>query len=89
MQGVEKQQHQVALLRVVVFEAGAQVVGQVRVKQGVGHDPQQFIAEVVGVVARCHAGGHGDIGEDARVVFTQGGSRQIVRASGADSFHTN
>ena len=62
VQGIDEHQHQGGLLRMIALETVAQVVGQVRVEQGVGHHPQDVVAEVLRVGAGGNAGGGGDIG---------------------------
>ncbi|MNY38297.1 hypothetical protein D3C86_1729160 [compost metagenome] len=78
MQGVDEQQDQGGGARMITLEVLAQVVGQMRVEQGIGHHPQNVVAEMPGVGAGSDARGHGDIGQCARVVFAQRWRRQGV-----------
>ena len=63
------------LLRMIALETVAQVVGQVRVEQGVGHQPQDVVTEMVDIGSGGHGRGRSDIGQDPRVVFTEQGGR--------------
>ncbi len=71
VQGIEEQQGEVGLLRIVALETAAEIVRQMRVEQGVGHHPQNVVGEVPDIGAGGDAGGRGDIGQYARIVFAQ------------------
>ncbi len=70
--GVHREQDAGHLARVVLAEALAEVVRQVRVEQRIGHHPEDAVAEILGVGSRRDAGATGDIGQHARIVFTHG-----------------
>jgi len=75
VQGIDEHQHQGGLLRMIALETVAQVVGQVRVEQGVGHQPQDVVTEMLDIGSGGHGRGRSDIGQDPRVVFTEQGGR--------------
>ncbi|MCY1223537.1 hypothetical protein D9M72_356660 [compost metagenome] len=72
MEGVHAEEDAVGALS---GETQAQVVGQVRVEQGVGDHPEDVEAEMLDVGAGGDAGGDGHIGQYPRVVLTQHGCR--------------
>ena len=66
-----EQQGEGGRLRIVALETAAEIVRQMGIEQGVGHHPQDVVAEVPHVGAGGDAGSRGDIGQYARIVFAQ------------------
>ncbi|MDT4838508.1 hypothetical protein FQZ97_722660 [compost metagenome] len=86
MHGVDVEQQLAGAVGVFGLEAAAQVVGQVRVEQGVRDHPEDLVAEVAAQGARGDAGGDGDVGQHAGMVLTQGysdiGAARLFRDDG-------
>ncbi|MCY1358812.1 hypothetical protein D9M69_453560 [compost metagenome] len=83
MQGVDEQQGEAHLLWVVAAEAQLDLVRQVRVEQGVGHQPEDVVAEELRVGAGRDGRGRGQVGQHARVVDAQRRGGQTVGRRGA------
>ncbi|MCY1292020.1 hypothetical protein D9M70_412310 [compost metagenome] len=72
VEGVEAEQDALGALSRV---AQAQMMGQVRIEQGVGDDPEDVEAEMLDIGAGGDGGGNGHVGQHPGVVFAQHGRR--------------
>ena len=85
--GVQAEQDLCRAFRMIALEAVAQVIGQVRIEQGVRHHPQQVHREVLDVGTGGNGRGADQIGEHAGVVLAQRASGEAIAALNPGGSH--